>query len=590
MRKAIKTTLTLAASAAIVAGSIAAPSLVSAWGDNTGGRRSYTIDQINHGALGSKITFNSISDSVIGDEKNFVGAREYTGVNSGKYNEWNGNDITVQNGKEYLIRLYVHNNNPWGTDAVAKNTKVAFNIPSDSSTRVQVNGIITSDNATPSKYWDYVNFNSDHLFHLEYVYGSALLENNGVGKNGGIKLNDEIVKKAASNNGTLIGYSQLDGNIPGCYQYASYITIRVKAVFDQPTVNENAGYNITQKVRVAGTSGWNTKVNAKVGDKVEFQLTYLNNGLTNETQRNVMIRSILPSNLRYVPGSTKLYSTKYPNGATINQDTVVTDGINIGNYLPESNAYVRFTAEVVDSNLANGSNTLVLWGQGGVGQTTLQDYAAVVVQKSAPDPVVPVGKEYKVQVNYVYENGAKAAEPYKGVFQEGDNFRIESPILYGYTASSNIISGVVAKQDLEFTVKYTKNQAPVDPVAEDHTVTIKYVYAKDGSQAAADYVQTAQPGTQFNVVSPKITGYTPDYSVVSGTLGNMDLTYTVTYSADKFDDPIIPGDITGTPTTPTTPGVTLPSTGPETVMGSVVGIGSIATAAGYYIASRRALK
>lgn len=587
MRKAIKTTLTLAASAAMVAGAVATPSLVSAWGDNSGGRLSYTIDQINDGALGKKIVFNSISDSTIGNEKNFVGAREYTGVDSGKYNSWNGNDITVQNGKEYLVRLYVHNNNPWGTDAVAKNTKVAFNIPTDSSTRVQVNGFITSDNATPSKYWDYVNFNSDHLFHLEYVYGSALLENNGIGKNGGIRISDNIVTKAASQNGTLIGYNQLDGNIPGCYQYASYITIRVKAVFDEPIVNQNAGYTITQKVRISKDGEpWNTKINAKVGDKVDFQLTYLNT--SSATQNNVMIRSVLPSNLRYVPGSTKIYNVKY-NGSTLSEG-ITTTGVNIGNYTANSNAYIRFTAEVVDDNLADGSNTLVMWGQGGVGQTTLNDYAAVVVQKSDPDPN-PQVKEHTLKIQYLYADGSKAVDPYEGKFHEGDNFRIESPVLYGYTASSNIISGVMAQQDIEFKVYYTKNETPVDPAAEDRTVTIKYVYAKDGSQAAADYVQTAKPGTQFNVVSPAITGYIPDQSVVSGTLGEQDLVYTVTYAAEKFDDPIVRPNPTPNPTpTPTDPGTKLPSTGPEAVMGSVLGIGSIATAAGYYITSRRALR
>lgn len=589
MRKAIKNTLTLVAGMAMVAGAIATPSLVSAWGDNIGGRRSYTIDQINHGALGNKITLNSISDSVIGDEKNFVGAREYTGVGSGKYNQWNGNDITVQNGKEYIVRLYVHNNNPNGMNGISRNTKVAFNIPTDSSTRVQVNGFINSDNATPSRYWDYVNFNSDHLFHLEYVYGSALLENNGIGKNGGIRLSDEIVTKAASNNGTLIGYNQLDGNVPGCYQYANYVTIRVKAVFDEPATTPNAGYTIVQKVRISKDGEpWSTKVNAKVGDLVDFQLTYRNTEPTGTKQNNVMIRNILPSNLRYVPGSTKIYNVKY-DGSTLS-DGITTTGVNIGNYTGGSNAFIRFTARVVDDNLAHGSNTMVTWGQGGVGQKVLQDYAAVVVQKSAPDPVVPQGKEYQVRVSYVFEDGSKAAEPYTGKFEEGDNFRIESPILHGYTASQNVVSGVVAKQNLEFKVVYTKNQTPVDPEAEDRTVTIKYIYAKDGSQAAPDYVQTAKPGTQFSVTSPKITGYIADYEVVSGTLGNQDLVYQVSYTAEKFDDPIVRPDEPVYPAPTPTPGTKLPATGPETMLGGIAGIGSIATAAGYYISSRRALK
>lgn len=116
--------------------------------------------------------------------------------------------------------MYVHNNSLLGRDAVTTNTKVAFSIPSVSAKQVQVNGFISADNASPDEYWDYVNFNSDSSFHLEYVYGSALLENNGVGANGGIKLDDTIVTEATKG-GVLIGYDDLNGNIPGCYEYAS---------------------------------------------------------------------------------------------------------------------------------------------------------------------------------------------------------------------------------------------------------------------------------------------------------------------------------------------------------------------------------
>lgn len=378
MNKAVKATLAVAASAVAIAGVVSVPSLVSAWGDNGGGRRSYTYEEItkNAASWGDKIVFNSISNSTIGDEKNFVGARENTG-DAGKNNVWNGNDITVKDGQEYLIRLYVHNNNPNG--AVSKNTRVAFNIPTTSATQVKVNGYIFSDNATPSRYWDYVNFNSDNAFHLEYVYGSALIENNGVGKNGGRQLSDEIVTKAASNNGIQIGYTSLNGEVPGCYQYASYITIRVKAVFDTE-------YTVQSKVRVAGTTGWQTQVDAKVGDKVEIQTQYRNT-TESETQNGVTFKTNLPSNLKYVSGSTKIYNVKY-DGASLN-DGITTTGIIIGNYTPGSNAYVRFTAEVVDENLACGPNTLLDWVQVGVGDMNLQDYVAVNVNKTCASTDTP---------------------------------------------------------------------------------------------------------------------------------------------------------------------------------------------------------
>ena len=58
--------------------------------------------------------------------------------------------------------------------------------------RLRVNGFIDTSNASPQRYWDYVDFVSDTPFHLEYYYNSALLENNGVGA-GGLQLSDEIV-------------------------------------------------------------------------------------------------------------------------------------------------------------------------------------------------------------------------------------------------------------------------------------------------------------------------------------------------------------------------------------------------------------
>lgn len=374
MSKAFKATLAVAAATAAIAGTISTPSAVNAWGDNGGMRKSHTIDEINRGALGDKIVFNTISNSEMGDEKNFVGARVDTGVNAGAKNVWEGNEIKVEDGKTYLVRLYVHNNSPYGYDKVAKDTKVSFSIPGTSAKEVEVNGFITSSNATPSKYWDNVVFKSDKAFHLEYVYGSALLENNGIGKNGGIKLDNAVV----SENGTLIGYDKLDGKIPGCYQYASFVTIKVKAVFDTAYTIEN------QVRRVGGDKTWGNSVDAKIGDKVEFRISYKNN--SNVDQMNVGVKAILPKGLKYVAGSTKLVSAKYPNGGTVNDNNIVAQGINIGNYTAGSNAFVRFQAEVVDEGLANGKTALVTWTQGGVNKTAIQDYAQVVVTKNTGTP------------------------------------------------------------------------------------------------------------------------------------------------------------------------------------------------------------
>ena len=363
-----------------------------AWGDNIGGRDTYSLQEVNEGALDDTIAFNliSIQDSdytwykeatgenlpsgTITEEVNYVGAR-MVGENQGAQNVWNGNEIEAVDGEFYYIRLYAHNNNPGGYDAVAEDTKVSFNIPQESAASIRVNGYITSSNAYPSEYVDYVDFVAEQPFHLEYVYGSALLENNGIGADGGVTLSDDIV--ASESSGVLIGYDELDGKVPGGYEYTNYVTVMVKVVYDY-------SFTLDTQVRLVDSTddSWQKESAAEIGDTVEFQIIYENTD--DFTQEDVIVRSVLPENLEYVAGTTMLYNTNHPDGLLLDTDAVVDNGINIGAYTAGSNAYVRFTAKVVDKNLAWGSNTLVNWGRASVGETVQQTYAGIVVQNNTP--------------------------------------------------------------------------------------------------------------------------------------------------------------------------------------------------------------
>ena len=337
---------------------------VFAWGDNSEnnkGRPFYTKAEIDTGALGDKITFNSISDNTaLGtSEKYFVATREY-------------NDTDT------------HNNSPKGYNAIAKDVRSFFKIPGTSARSVRVVGYLDSSNATPTEYWDEVEFESDNLFHLEYVGGSALIDNKGVGKNGGAKLSDEIV---TNKKGVLLGYDSLNGEIPGCFEYDSIVTIRVKAYFDR-------SYAVTTKVRLLGDTdkSWKKEVDAQEGDKVEYQIEYRNTGDT--TQNNVIIDADLPSNLRVIPGTTKLFNIKYNDkGFLFDGNSIIDKGVLIGSYTAGSNAFVRFTAEVVDDDFTCGKFILHTWGRATVGQTVIQDSAAVNVQLAyCPDPKIKILK------------------------------------------------------------------------------------------------------------------------------------------------------------------------------------------------------
>ena len=351
---------------------LAAPQTAYAWGDSDGGRPSYTTDEISNDALGDTITLNSISDNpnIGGDEKNFVGAKRVDSADTA----WNADTIPAEDGERYFIRMYIHNNNPGGYDALAEDVSVRFDIAEGSGIEVEVQGFINSSNASPAEYYDNVNFTSDTAFHLEYVSGSAFIENNGIAADGGIGLSDEVVQ---GEGGVLIGFDGLDGNLPGGYQYAAYIGIEVEVVYDYSFTSETL-------VRLAGDDNaeWQKEITAEVGDEVEFQIYYQNIEASQVT--DVMIRDSLPTNLEYVDGTAIIYNSTHPSGTAVDDGAeLFAEGINIGNFASEANAYLRFSAKVVDEDLECGENTLVNWGQIGVGSATQQEYARVVVRNDS---------------------------------------------------------------------------------------------------------------------------------------------------------------------------------------------------------------
>ena len=137
-------------------------------------------------------------------------------------------------------------------------------------------------------------------------------------------------------------------------------------------------FTVSQKIRITGDTEWHNCVDAKVGDELEIQFEYQN---TSENEHvDVAVRDILPANLGYIPGSTTIYTTQTPTGLK-KEDGIVGNGIYIGTYGSNSNAYVRFRVRVVDINLANGVTGLVNWSQACVNGVTLQDFATVRVSQ-----------------------------------------------------------------------------------------------------------------------------------------------------------------------------------------------------------------
>ncbi|PKM60701.1 MAG: hypothetical protein CVU99_06665 [Firmicutes bacterium HGW-Firmicutes-4] len=186
---------------------------LTGWGPE---RSTYTVTK-----PADHVTFNSITDNPnIGDERNFVGIRE-----SGTNEKWTDN-MVVEKGKTYRVRMYVHNNAATNLNLVAENVTAKINLPTITGTEIAVSGYLNSSNAMPEEIYDGAVFTSDEDFNLAYASGSLKYENNGFGE-GGTSLSESIF----TSEGTKLGYETLDGKIPGCIEYAGYVSFEVKPQF-----------------------------------------------------------------------------------------------------------------------------------------------------------------------------------------------------------------------------------------------------------------------------------------------------------------------------------------------------------------------
>ena len=201
---------------------------VSAWGPE---RPTYTNENPADHA-----TFNSITNNpVFGDERDFVRIQEKGS------DEAYTSDLTVEPGKQYEVIIYYHNNasatyNSAEYDYVgmAYNTKLTSTFPTEleAGEREMVSAIIKADGAEPEAVWDeaYVTASEDMTLH--FVTGSAKLYNDW-GANG-----STLPTALFAEEGAYLGIDELNGVIPGCYEYSGYVlyTIQTYAVEEEVPV------------------------------------------------------------------------------------------------------------------------------------------------------------------------------------------------------------------------------------------------------------------------------------------------------------------------------------------------------------------
>lgn len=533
-----------AAVVAAIAVAVITPLAVSAWGPD---RQTYTYQN-----PAPHVTFNSMTGTPnYGDERNFVRIKE-----AGAANNTYVDQINLQTGKEYTVMVYFHNNaSSTLNDAahnyagIALNTKMRVQMPSTvvAGEKARITGFVSADNAEPGTVWDEAYGTASNNIALRYVDNSAKIFSNGA-------VDGKPMPNTLYTTGAPLGYNALDGKVPGCNEFAGWVTYNI--VVDQPN------FEVTKQVAKKGSSDWKETINVAPGEEVDYRIHYKNTGTTD--QNNVVIKDVLPAGATYVNNSTFVSNaaSDFQWQATTNNE-VTKGGLNIGNYAPNGGAYVKFTAKIAANNDLKvcGTNTLVNKATAATSNGSKSDTANVTVNKECKPEVKYACKSlgitvidrthFKFTTSYTAENATFKSVTYviKNAAGQTVDTKTSTSTTLDYTQTT------VGKYTVQATVTFSVN-------GQDKTAT------SDGCKGA------------FEVPAEgKIT------------VCDLSTKQPVTIPASEFDESKYSKDFSKcqeTPVTPETPSE-LPQTGAGEGIVAIVGLGALIASAAYYIASRRAL-
>ncbi len=557
MNKIAKTSLGIAAVAALAG---AGAYMAFAWGPS---RTTYTM-----ASPADHVVFNSITDNnnEIGDERYFVSASEYTGDASKNY--WS-DKTQVENGKEYVVRMYVHNNAASNLNLTAENVRAYVVLPTDTATSITVSGKIYSSNASPTTVWDETTFTSKNgeKFNLAYVDGTAKYYNTKDGKLRTFTLNSS---ELLTSTGALLGYDQMDGKIPGCSEYSGYVTFHVKAQFA-----ENPAIEVSKEVKILGSNTWSEEVTAKSGDTVRYRIHVKNSG--NTTLKNLVVRDILPTGLSYVKGSTTIVNTAHPKGVTLSDGIVADSGINLGDYAAGAGAWLYFNATVDSSVSEKCSNTLlrnVIQASAGSSTGTKEDSADVLVDGKVCEDDRP---GFKIDKTVQLDGGKDWSETVTATAGSKVRFRIQFK-----NTGNTTLKNVVIRDNLPAGLTYVKGSTVLYNKANTNGKTLSNgIISKSGinigdydkgTEATIYFYATVNSSLKDNCSDTTLTNVVDGwYNSDLGTKKSDTASANVNGKVCE-DEPVVPE---------------LPKTGAASLISGFIGAASVATAAGYYIVSRK---
>lgn len=445
--------------------------------------------------------FNSfVNTPSYGDERAFFdGRRADAATNT------NANVITNVNdgSKEVVLRMYVHNNANQNTNAsgkgIAHNAKARILLPTDTQSVLRARAYISANNAALVE--DTVDMTGSEKFNVSYVAGSAKL----LRGNSQYALSDNIVTTGAP-----IGDKAMNGELPGCFDYAALIEVRVK-IHEAPTPQ----LQLVKEVKVKGTDGWNKEVSTKPGTEIQWRLG--TKDISNANLNNVVVRDVMPPHMKLVPGSVRIINA---NGDKVQPDNpLFAGGFNVGNYVPGSTQYIIFnttalddfsTCEVRVRNIAHARSDQT--------PTELTDTSDVVIKKDncTPPPPSPSYSCDLLQatilsdrtVKYTAQASAKDGAQivmYTYDFGDGNTLNTDkTTVEHTYADAGNYVARVKVLVNVNGTNKIAESEACAAAVTFTTPDTPGTVTPGGSSSSTPDTLVNSGPGEVAGVFAATV--------------------------------------------------------------------------------------
>lgn len=360
----------------IPVGGVYAASNTDSWGPQD-------RDTFTWAAPSDHVTFNSITDNPeIGDERNFVRIRE---ADTGDHFL---DSVDVEPGKTYEVYVYFHNNASASLNAsgvgIADNVRLATKLPEkiEAGKIGVVYGTVSSTNAKPTSVWDTAYLKATETVYMRYVWDSATIHSRG-------NADGEVLNADAlfSEEGAKVAFASTNargdslwGMVPGCNDYAFYVTYKVTA--DQPK------FGINKEVSAEGANTYNDNISTAPGSTLDFKISYKNMGTTE--QKSVTVYDAMPEGMSYVKGTTFVTTTDNPSG-TFMSDGLFDGGIIIGDFDPGEEATITYkaTVDADKSKFRCGENVIYNDVSVATANGTLSDKARITVVKVCETSSLP---------------------------------------------------------------------------------------------------------------------------------------------------------------------------------------------------------